>query len=163
MWDLTIQFCPNLNSGEPSRWRHNERGGISNHQPHGCLLIRLFRRRPKKTSKFCVTDLCEGNSPVTRNMFAFDDVIMTSNLALISRAWYYKQASQMIQQYNSIRVDYFSLLIILFNEMPRKHKHMFEILRNPRIEFKGVYIWTKSIKNDGQNLTIFHGTSNENI
>ena len=28
-------------------------------QPHGCLLNRLFRRRPKKTSKLRVTGLCE--------------------------------------------------------------------------------------------------------
>ena len=36
-----------------------------NQQPHDCLLNRLFRRRSKKTSKFCVTGLCAGNSPVT--------------------------------------------------------------------------------------------------
>ena len=30
-------------------WRHNEHNGVSNHQPHHCLLDRLFRRRPKKT------------------------------------------------------------------------------------------------------------------
>ena len=28
-------------------WRHNERDGVSNHQPHDCLLNRLFRRRSK--------------------------------------------------------------------------------------------------------------------
>ena len=47
------------------QWRHNERDGVSNHQPHDCLLNRLLRRRPKKTPKFRVTGLCEGNSPVT--------------------------------------------------------------------------------------------------
>ena len=67
-------------------WRHNDHDGVSNHQPHGCLLNRLFRRRSKKTSKLCVTGLCVGNSPgpvnsphkgpVTRKMFPFDDVIM---------------------------------------------------------------------------------------
>ena len=49
----------------PLRWRHNGRDGVINHQPHDCLLNRLFRRRPKKTSKLRVTGLCEGNSPVT--------------------------------------------------------------------------------------------------
>ena len=34
-------------------WRHNDHDGVSNHQPHGCLLNRLFRRRSKKTSKKC--------------------------------------------------------------------------------------------------------------
>ena len=47
------------------QWRHNERGGFSNHQPHDCLLNCLFRRRSKKISKLCVPGLCEGNSPVT--------------------------------------------------------------------------------------------------
>ena len=47
------------------RWCHNERDGVSNHQPHHCLLNRLFRRRSKKTSKLRVTGLCVGNSPVT--------------------------------------------------------------------------------------------------
>ena len=66
------------------QWRHNERDGVSNHQPHDCLLNRLFRHSSKKTSKLRVTGLCEGNSPVnsphkgpvTRKMFPFDDVIM---------------------------------------------------------------------------------------
>ena len=68
-------------------WRHNDHDGVSNHQPHGCLLNRSFRRRSKKTSKLCVTGLCVGNSPgpvnsphkgpVTRKMSPFDDVIMS--------------------------------------------------------------------------------------
>ena len=66
--------------------RHNDHDGVSSHQPHGCLLNRLFRRRSKETSKLLVTGLCAGNSPgpvnsphkrpVTRKMFPFDDVIM---------------------------------------------------------------------------------------
>ena len=47
------------------QWRHNERNGVSNHQPHDCLLRCLFRHRSKKISKLHVTGLCEGNSPVT--------------------------------------------------------------------------------------------------
>ena len=34
------------------------------HQRLDCLHNRLFRRISKKTSKLCVTGLCEGNSPV---------------------------------------------------------------------------------------------------
>ena len=45
------------------RWRHNGRDSISNHQPHDCLLNRLFKRRSKKTSKLRVTGLCAGKSP----------------------------------------------------------------------------------------------------
>ena len=45
--------------------RHNEHDDVSNHQPHDCLLHRLFRCRSKKTSKLCITGRCGGNSPLT--------------------------------------------------------------------------------------------------
>ena len=51
-------------------WRHNDHDCVSNHQPHGCLLNLLFRRRSKKTSKLRVTGICEGNSPVTDEFLA---------------------------------------------------------------------------------------------
>ena len=44
----------------PWRKRHNDHDGVSNHQAHGCLLNRLFRRRSKKTSKLQVTGFCAG-------------------------------------------------------------------------------------------------------
>ena len=47
------------------QWRHNGSNDIPNHQPHHCLLNRLFRHRSKKTSKLPVTGLCAGNSPLT--------------------------------------------------------------------------------------------------
>ena len=47
------------------QWRHNERNDVSNHRRLDCFLNRLFRHRSKKTSKLCVTGLCEGNPPVT--------------------------------------------------------------------------------------------------
>ena len=47
----------------PLQWRHNERDGVSNNQPHDCLLNRL-RRRSTKTSKLRATGNCEVNSPV---------------------------------------------------------------------------------------------------
>ena len=47
------------------QWRHNERDGVSDHQPHDCLLNCLFRRRLKKTWKLRVSGICAGNSPVT--------------------------------------------------------------------------------------------------
>ena len=49
----------------PLHWRHNGHDSVSNHQPHDCLLNRLFRRRSKKISKLRVTGLCAGNSPET--------------------------------------------------------------------------------------------------
>ena len=62
---------------------HNQRDGVSNHQRIDCLLKCLFRRRSKKTSKFCVIYFARGihrwslhKGPVTRKMFPFDNVIM---------------------------------------------------------------------------------------
>ena len=61
------------------RWRHNWHDGVSNHQPHNCLLNRVVRRRSKKTSKPRVTGPCVGSHrspvnsrhkwPVTRKNF----------------------------------------------------------------------------------------------
>ena len=47
------------------QWCHNECDGVSNHQPHDCLLNQFFGLRWKKTSKLPVTGFCAGNSPVT--------------------------------------------------------------------------------------------------
>ena len=49
----------------PLRWRHNECVGVSNHQPHDCLLNRLFKAQIKENIKAPRHwPLC-GNSPVT--------------------------------------------------------------------------------------------------
>ena len=59
------------------------RDGVSNHQPHHCLLNRLFRRRSKQTSKLRVTSLCAGNSPMTGEFPAQ----MASNAENVSIWW----------------------------------------------------------------------------
>ena len=64
-------------------WRHNGRDSVSNHQPHDCLLNRLFRRRSKKTSKLRVTGLSAGNSPWTSEVPAQ----MASNAENVSIWW----------------------------------------------------------------------------
>ena len=57
-------------------WRHYDHDGVSNYQPHGCLLNCLFRRRSKKTSKLRVTGLlCRefteaGEFPAQRASYA---------------------------------------------------------------------------------------------
>ena len=65
------------------QWRHIGHDGASNHQPHACLLNRLFRRRSKKTSNLRVNGLCAGNSPVTGGIRAQ----MVSNAANASVWW----------------------------------------------------------------------------
>ena len=65
------------------RWRHNGRDSVSIHQPHHCLLNRLFRRRLKKTSKLRVTGLCLWNSPGTGELPAQ----MASNEENVSIWW----------------------------------------------------------------------------
>ena len=65
------------------QWRHNGRDGVPNHQPHGCLLNRSFRRRSKETSKLRVTGLCAGNSPVTGELPAQ----LASNAENVSIRW----------------------------------------------------------------------------
>ena len=97
--DIWNYFECDLTAGVPDtmlfslQWRHNDHNGVSNHQPHGCLLNRLFRRRSKKTSKLRVTgpSPVPVNSPhketVTRKMFPFDDVIMFLTTASNVNSW----------------------------------------------------------------------------
>ena len=65
------------------QWRHDGHDSVSNHQPHDCLLNRLFRRGSKKTSKLRITDLCAGNSPGTGEFPAQ----MASNAENVSIWW----------------------------------------------------------------------------
>ena len=67
------------------QWRHNGCDSISNHQPHHCLLNRLFRGRSKKTSKLRVTGLCAGNSLETGEFTAQ----MASNVEKVSIWWHH--------------------------------------------------------------------------
>ena len=76
------------------QWRHNGRDSVSNHQPHHCLLNRLFRRRSKETSKLRVTGLCAGNSPGTGEFPAQ----MASNADKAS-IWWRHQESKLKQRY----------------------------------------------------------------
>ena len=52
----------------PLQWRHNDHDGVSNHQPYGCLLNRLFGRRSKKTSKLRGTGLCAQRASNAENV-----------------------------------------------------------------------------------------------
>ena len=72
-----------VNGSHSLQWRHNGHDSVSNHQPHGCFLNRLFRRRLKKTSKLRVTGLCAGNSPGTGEFSAQ----MASNADIFSIWW----------------------------------------------------------------------------
>ena len=67
------------------QWRHNGHHGVSDHQPHGCILNHLFRSISKKTSKLRVTGLWAGNIPMTSEF----PVQMTSNGENVSIWWRY--------------------------------------------------------------------------
>ena len=71
------------------QWRQNGHDSVSNHQPHDCLLNRLFRRRSKKTSKLRVTGLCVGNSPWTGEFPAQ----MARNAENVSISWRHHEMS----------------------------------------------------------------------
>ena len=88
LMDIICVICRRLHSENyyhttPLRWRHNELDGVSDHQPHDCLLNRLFGCRSKKTSKLRVTGLCVGNSPGTGEFSAQ----MASNAENVSIWW----------------------------------------------------------------------------
>ena len=88
--EIIVSHCCSLKT---LHWRHNERNGVSNHQPHECLLNRLFLSRSKETSTLRVIGLCweiTGDrlflAQVTSNaeMFPFDDFIMNCDRGWLS-------------------------------------------------------------------------------
>ena len=86
------------------QWRNDGRGGVSNHQPHHCLLNRLFRRRSKKASKLRITGFAvTGEFPAQ----------MASNAVNISIWW---------RHYD--RLSKWGLYYSAFNMLSRKHKSL---------------------------------------
>ena len=94
------------------QWHHNGRDSVSHHQPHDCLLRRLFRRRAKKTLKIRVTGFVWGihrrpvNSPpkwpVMRKMSPFDDVIMFFNLVIRRLTAYWRKTRTSGPHYSNV-------------------------------------------------------------
>ena len=113
-----------------SWWPHNRHNSISNHQPHDCLLNRLFRRRSKKTSKLGFTGLCVGNSPGTGEFPAqmasnaenvsIDDVIMSMLLVTCSmpelsshisqkQDWFFSKGAVCAGSYSYIQLRFIAI------------------------------------------------------
>ena len=78
-----IDLSPVLCHIDPLHWCHNKSDGVSNHQPHDCLLNCSFRRGSKKTLKLRVNGLCAENSPMTGEFPAQK----TSNAENVSIWW----------------------------------------------------------------------------
>ena len=98
-------------SGDTLHSRHNERDGVSNHQPHDCLPNRLFRRRSKKTSKLRVTALCVGNSPVTDEFPAQ----VTSNAKMFPLGYVIMNTSDTIWISNKLWSDIRSFIVLRYH------------------------------------------------
>ena len=69
------------------QWCHNEPDGISYHWLLSCFLSHLFQRRSKRTSKLCVTGLCEGNPPVTSGFPLTKDQWCENCFHLMTSSW----------------------------------------------------------------------------
>ena len=71
---------------EALQWRHNEPAGVSNHQPHDCLLNRHSGADRRKDQSSASLAFVRGihrwpvnsphKGPITRKKLPFDDVIM---------------------------------------------------------------------------------------
>ena len=87
------------------QWRHNERDSVSHHQPHDCLLNRLFRRRSKKTSKLRVPGLCAANSPGTGE-FPAQMASYAENVSI----WWRHHVTRYLYK-NDNRWDYYTIVV----------------------------------------------------
>ena len=85
------------------QWRHKDRDGVSNHRRLRCLLNCWFRPRSKKTSKFHVTGLCAGNSPVTGG-FPAQKASYAENVSTWWRLHGFVASSNTYHQENALKV-----------------------------------------------------------
>ena len=98
VWDATlIHFLTSTLVYVTLLWRRNGHGSVSNHQPHHCLLNRLFECRSKKTSKLRVTGLCAGNSPGTGEFPAQ----MASDAENVSIWWRHHETTVIVRTWMS--------------------------------------------------------------
>ena len=106
MSSVTIMVANAVGSDPESlQWRHNERNGASTHRRLDCLLNRLFKRRPNKTSTLCVTGLCEENPPVTGG-FPSQRASIAENVShLMTSSWMTQRSHQVIRSYGSAWLD----------------------------------------------------------
>ena len=82
------------------QWRHNELDGVSNHQPHDCLLNRLFKTQIKESIKAPLRwPLC-GKFTVTGDFLAQ----MASNAENVSIWWRHheKESTRLLSLTNPI-------------------------------------------------------------
>ena len=108
-WSYTLQ------------WRHNGHDSGSNHQPHDCLLKRLFRRRSKNTSSLRVTGLCAGNSPGTGEFPAQ----MASNAENVS-IWWRHHDIRLLASLSQFHLSDFCLVV--FTVAPLTHADVCHIV-----------------------------------
>ena len=92
------------------QWHHNGCDNVSNHQPHDCVLNRLFGRRSKKTSKLRVTGLCAGNSPGTGEFPAQ----MASNAENVSIWWRHHESKSKPYAYF---IAYTQAICIMYSDL----------------------------------------------
>ena len=110
------------------RWHHNGRDSVSNRQSHECLLHRLFRLRSKKTSKFRVTGLCEGNSPMTGEFPAQ----RASNAENVSIWWRRHVHKIYFSQQQNIKLHRSLCPMLLFFDFAAKKLSKFHIINHWR-------------------------------
>ena len=143
----------------PLQWRHNGHDGISNHQPHDCLLNRLFRRRSKKTSNSALPVFVRGShwsavksphkGPLTWKMFTFYDAIMASVVWSCHSIldWYCQSVSMNQQSVNFSRVIHLSSSLSEAKHAPVKGRWWMLIDR-----FANWLFWLKPFINNWEDL-----------
>ena len=141
---FNFQYFRSLKRGSALQWRHNNHDGVSNHQPHGCLLNRLFRRRSKKTSKLRVTGLCAGNSPGTGEFTAQ----MASYAESVSIWWRHHGMCVIFSESHNSHGHFWNLIMQLFSKP-------LQVIPNCKWESMSEYFKSLSVENGKYRFDLF--------
>ena len=108
---------------------------VSNHQPHHCLISRLFGCWSTKTSKLRVTGLCAGNSPWTGEFPAQ----MASYAENVSIWWRHHESAWCARIFHEISCA-------ILNDVTWSAKTRSRSLTNPPGQ-NGHHLWQTTISN----------------
>ena len=138
------------------RWRHSERDGVSNHQPHRCLLNRLFKAQIKENVKapshwpLCWKFTSDRWIPSTKGkLLGKCSHLITSSWCTQggkhlneARSWLYIKNYVPIRLLQCRRGDYKLHRDIEFTVMTQRHQYMdLHYSRSKAISVIGFCIW----------------------
>ena len=153
---MVMQLTALIDFISTSQWRYNGHDGVSNHQPHDCLLNHLFGCISKERPKLHVTGHCAGSSLVTgefpaqmpsntENVFVWwrhHKGQRSLSSGVLSRTMEHHLAAKMFEHQILQKKQLYNLRPLSIYSLPLVENDMMWCNKSDWL-FEGKYIWEK--------------------